>query len=53
VHAAATARVLQHERRIAALLTEREAAQLARLLARIAAQLPAATAPAHRAKKCG
>jgi DNA-binding MarR family transcriptional regulator len=53
VHAAATARVLQHERRIAALLTEREAAQLARVLARIAAQLPAATAPAHRAKKCG
>ncbi len=53
VLAAATARVLRHERRIASLLTEREAKQLARLLARIAEALPAAKAPARRSKKYG
>lgn len=53
VLAAATARVLRHERRIAALLTEREAKQLAALLARIAQELPAATKRARRAKKSG
>lgn len=53
VLAAATSRVLRHERRIAELLTEREAQQLAALLARIAEELPAATAPARRARKSG
>jgi DNA-binding MarR family transcriptional regulator len=53
VHAAATTRVLRHERRIARLLTEREARQLAVLLARIAERLPAATTRARRAKKSG
>ncbi len=54
VLAAATTRVLRHERRIARLLTEREARQLAALLARIAERLPAAaTTRARRAKKSG
>ncbi len=53
VLAAATARVLRHERRIAALLSDREAEQLAALLGRIADELPAATTPARRAKKPG
>lgn len=53
VLAAATTLVLRHERRIAALLTEREAKQLAALLARIADRLPAATARARRAPKPG
>lgn len=52
VLAAATTRVLRHERRIAALLTEREAKQLAALLARIAEELSATTTRARRAKKC-
>lgn len=53
VLAAATARVLRHERRIARLLSEREARQLAALLGRIAEELPAATTRARRAKKSG
>ncbi|GAB4469201.1 MAG: MarR family transcriptional regulator [Burkholderiaceae bacterium] len=53
VLAAATTRVLRHEQRIAALLTEREAKQLAALLARIAEALPAATVPARREPKSG
>jgi DNA-binding MarR family transcriptional regulator len=53
VLAAATARVLRHERRIAALLTEREAKQLAALLGRIAEELPDATAQVRRSRKSG
>jgi DNA-binding MarR family transcriptional regulator len=53
VLAAATARVLRHERRIAALLTEREAKQLAALLGRIAEELPDATAQVRRSRRSG
>lgn len=53
VLAAATNRVLRHERRIARLLTEREAKQLAALLGRIAEELPAATTRSRRGKRSG